>query len=826
MWQRYASATAAAFAKELLLHVPKSDVETGRRIDKVLETVRSSVDKLNDKLSQAETRTRTEKVNNLLQQLNRHPHEERKNRNLQRVAGTCKWFTNHKLFQQWLKDGTSLWVTADPGCGKSVLARYLIDVVLLSRNRRICYFFFKDDFDDQKTAASAGCAMLYQVLTSHRDLITDDVLRMCEVHGTKLIKQFSSLWEILTHFVLCTPGQLVCVIDALDECRSEDRLELVQSISGCMSTSKIKVLFLSRPYFSIERNFDQAYINGPVIRLSGENDKEREEISKEIDIVLDQRIKDFCNRRDLNSDDKDFLLQKFTSIPQRTYLWAHLTMAILEDTPGFTRGNTRRILENIPSTVDAVYEKILQRSVDPSKTRVILQLIVASNRAFTVTEMGIMLALDGHQSHYRELEEFLEPEARFRVTLREICGLFVTVVDQNVYLLHQTAREFLLSDVSITTQPTAISDPDGFDSNIVKWKHSFLDSQCHRTFAERCLWLMNIPVQKHTPRLLRYAVGTWIDHLESSNIDLEDDIFTAAVATLEPSAPNLRACFAIFWSYRPLQWEVAGPETGRGQKKILSYLRRITKGAFPLVMASIIGSRILVNGLLVKFPQRWTKKDLSQAFWWCMCYSAKETAKLLLEQGADVNTMANCSSGYGESTFNDINTGFVASLKLRDRPLYMAICHQEQEMVKLLLSRGANPNLPCQDDFALFAAVERADVTIIRLLCAHGANPAIQNTQGQTSLHQFVKADHSSVSETDYLTDILDFLWSGISENTQYNVNLALHHAIVRDCRNCVRWCLQNGADIYKEINGTTPVDVARRWRNSTNLRILGLVSE
>lgn len=45
-----------------------------------------------------------------------------------RVNGTCEWFLGHAKYQSWLKSaGPSLpWVTADPGCGKSVLAKHLV----------------------------------------------------------------------------------------------------------------------------------------------------------------------------------------------------------------------------------------------------------------------------------------------------------------------------------------------------------------------------------------------------------------------------------------------------------------------------------------------------------------------------------------------------------------------------------------------------------------------------------------------------------------------------------------------------------------------------
>lgn len=62
-----------------------------------------------------------------------------------RVENTCMWFLRHQHFRSWLKaDSGPLFVSADPGCGKSVLAKYLIHHVLPETTRQtdVCYFFF------------------------------------------------------------------------------------------------------------------------------------------------------------------------------------------------------------------------------------------------------------------------------------------------------------------------------------------------------------------------------------------------------------------------------------------------------------------------------------------------------------------------------------------------------------------------------------------------------------------------------------------------------------------------------------------------------------
>ena len=69
-----------------------------------------------------------------------------KGKNPKRVLGTCEWFLYHLKYPSWLKDAETnwFWVTANPGCRKSVLAKHLVDTLdetKIKRESTICYFF-------------------------------------------------------------------------------------------------------------------------------------------------------------------------------------------------------------------------------------------------------------------------------------------------------------------------------------------------------------------------------------------------------------------------------------------------------------------------------------------------------------------------------------------------------------------------------------------------------------------------------------------------------------------------------------------------------------
>ena len=171
---------------------------------------------------------KTHRKNEILKKLKTSPYRDRKERNPTRIPGTCEWFLTHKSFQEWQQSTSSsmLWVSADPGCGKSVLAKHLVDFVLPSNpSRTTCYFFFKDDFEDQRSVRGALCCLLHQLFTQKSILFSDRILNQFESDRENLTTSFSELWDIL---IAATEdehaGEIVCIFDALDECDGQERL--------------------------------------------------------------------------------------------------------------------------------------------------------------------------------------------------------------------------------------------------------------------------------------------------------------------------------------------------------------------------------------------------------------------------------------------------------------------------------------------------------------------------------------------------------------------------------------------------------------------------
>ncbi|KAL3439882.1 ankyrin repeat protein [Aspergillus insuetus] len=464
------------------------------------------------------TSTKDRKKADLFQRLYTCPYKDRKDRNNKRVPGTCEWFTNHPQFTKWNQSRNSelLWVSADPGCGKSVLTRYLADEYLPSGVRTVCYFFFKDDYADQKRATNALASILRQLLIAQPHLVQDSLLDKSETSGDQLVESFNELWNILVHVTADeNTGEVICLLDALDECQEDDRKMLIQAIETLflkdLGKRNLKFLMTSRPYDYIRRDFFRLEKNLPTIRLSGENEENIEKISSEIDQVIKERVRDIGERNLLQPNECDFIIELLTSVPNRTYLWVSLTLDVVEKMPGFSRGNVRRVVHGIPKNIDAAYTRMLNQSPDYATARKLLHIVTAAERPLTLEEISLSLAIHAEDQSVNDMRNEIQTDERTQIMIRDLCGLFLAMVDGKVYLFHQTAKEFL------------VRDPARGDTGASTWKHSLHPGESHYILAGICtLYLSQIPIYKTFPGFMDYAANNWAVHFRRASVSSKD----------------------------------------------------------------------------------------------------------------------------------------------------------------------------------------------------------------------------------------------------------------------------------------------------------------
>jgi hypothetical protein len=148
-------------------------------------------------------------------------YEQHKNINPNREDGTCEWAFKSSEYQRWWESSHNdlLWISADPGCGKSVLAKSFVDDVLNTSTPTVsvCYFFFKDN-DEQNNITTALCAILYQLFGIQPQLLWHALLSW-EKNQNKIQQEGDELWRILmAETSNPSSSYTICVFDTLDEC--------------------------------------------------------------------------------------------------------------------------------------------------------------------------------------------------------------------------------------------------------------------------------------------------------------------------------------------------------------------------------------------------------------------------------------------------------------------------------------------------------------------------------------------------------------------------------------------------------------------------------
>ncbi|CAN9210910.1 unnamed protein product [Alternaria alternata] len=791
-WQPYAAGAAAAYAKEVLSVIPPSMVEAERKIGEVLSDLYKVAEDfksiagdglaISQKAFDIQRKEHDQKLSDqqarclqlfrLTQSSEGATYEWYKERIAGRVEGTCLWFLNHPHFQEWRRSESGpLLVSADPGCGKSVLAKYLIDHVLAELST-VCYFFFKDQV--QNTVREALCALLHQLFSQKRSLLVH-AMEQYDKDGARLVNSTSSLWSVFREAVQdANAGPVTIVLDALDECAESETRDLLQHIESQVRSSssrnaKLKLLMTSRPYEHIVSELHSLSEAFPRIRIPGED--ESETISQEVNCVVRHRVDQFAKERKLSDEIKRCLEDQLLKMEHRTYLWAYLVFDYLQDF------HFKRTPKGIASTFDALpksvhqaYEQILSKSKDRRMVQKVLAIILAATRPLTLAEMSVAMEVDEKTKSIDDID--LEQEHDFKSRLRSWCGLFVSVYHGKIYFLHQTAREFLLAKrmSSNTIQKELIWN--GFTT--MKNTHTVLAECCVRflSFFDDGDSLTTDQEQGvENCAFLKYSAMFWDQHVRESNI-CDDE--SAAVAPLTFKLCDSSAQVYRTWSkihVRIKYWLVTRSPTrlmlGCYLGQVAVVKRSLEKGADITFQDGIYGNALhvasgegyeqVVKLLLDKGADINAKgKTYGNALHVAVRNDHEQIAKLLLDRGADVNALG---GEYGHAIQAASENGNEQMMRLLldkgadaeasggtgyGNPLWVASESGDEQIVKLLLDKGADVNAHVEYNNPLCAASESGHEQIVKLLLDKGAD-VNAHVEYEGPLYAASKSGHEQV---------------------------------------------------------------------------------
>ncbi|KAJ5100637.1 hypothetical protein N7456_006689 [Penicillium angulare] len=857
-WQGYAALAAASYTKELLEYVPVSQISQealateicGSRILEEIRGTSRRLDRAYDQQKQyhldQEKRALTDEQRRCHRLFKVNNYVEHKNINPVRVTGTCEWVFKSYTYIQWLESNSPgndlLLVSADPGCGKSVLARSVIDDLEASGAVTVCYFFFKDN-DEQNNLAGALCSVLHQIFSQRPHLLAY-AAPACGKNGNKLREEVDELWQIFLEASLADSSHTtICIFDALDECRRKDQDQLIErlqsfhtrnasNLSAPDTLGFLKFLVTTRPYDYIQSRFQGTGGSGPLPYLSLKGEADNDQIRKEIDVVVRTRVTELAKSARLSSEIQSRLEQQLLQMKHRTYLWLHLAINGIRSKFQDSLRPAEESIQLIPPNVTAAYEKILAAvpSDQTSTVRKILKIIVGARRPLTIEEMAVMLGVSVSPHHRVAKDVSLDPIG-LDMKIRRLCGLFVFVENSRVYLIHQTAKEFLVnSDTAVNIEgiyPFSLEEANGELSEI-----------CVRYLLMKDLWDIKFGPKGDVPSLLTYAAEHWADHVRAASSFFFNKFDPLLAQLYDTSTKNFALWFPIFWKRvmsrheKPTMHAVhlaAFNGHDRIIRRLVAVDLQIVKktdgtGSTALFWASRNGHLDCVNFLLDKGSDLNAQGGrLGNALYAASVKGHEDVVRILLDRGADVNAKCRSYNNVKRSTpeethwmiLRDIRDGRVyrrrlhehsgfwmteptdydgiVQIELSDKEvahaLYAASSKGLKSIVRMLLDKGADVNSPgglCGN--ALQGACAEGHSEVVLMLLEAGAYP---RHEGLFGCPLFI------ASANGYREIVIQLIKYGADVNYQIRSRgTALLAACFGGHGNIARLLLEHGADI------------------------------
>ncbi|KAJ5140977.1 hypothetical protein N7448_004385 [Penicillium atrosanguineum] len=778
-WQGYAALAAASYAKELLEYVPIGHVSQEDLVVDKCKGLKEEIEATNRRLdrvySQREQHYQEQKFRALTDQQQRcHQvfkianYTEQKNINPKRAEGTCQWVSNSDEYVRWSKSCRNdlLWVSADPGCGKSVLAKSIVDDHLKKTGSEviICHFFFKDN-DEQNSLATALCAILHQFFCQRPDLL-HYAIPSWEKNGERLQHEADELWRI---FLIVTSAETscktVCVLDALDECCDPDQGRLIEKLESfyCQSHSStqekwLRFLVTSRPYNHIQYQFRVIMDSFPCLHLKGEEENDR--IHAEIDLVVKVRVRELAKLARLPSAIEQQLEERLLQMDHRTYLWLHLAIEDIQETFKNSLRPAKESIRLIPTSVNAAYRNLLSRvPLKQIGTVVkILRIILASRRPLTIREMAMALGIAISPYSKTAAEAGLDPN-NLDKKIRQLCGLFVFTNNSKIYLIHQTAREFLLR----TETADYLFSGYSFSSNAIEGQMAGV--------CLRYLWMEDLENNEaykcsNSGSFLEYSAVYWPDHVRNSTSALDSEENELLYQLYNTTTERFSLWFPLFW--RAMGPYGAPTMNGIHLAAFNGHLEVIQRqlsedetildiadstGSCPLKWASFNGHHDVVQLMLNYCADVNTPDSDHGTILHAACIGGHDkVVQVLLDSGAKIDTdvegfgtalQVACDRGYDKIVQILLESG----VEINTPDGYYGSAYK----LLMLLDGGADTNTwnAWCDEFeygsALQAACFNGHDKIVMMLLENGANVSAQGGKYGTALHAACDRGHSKV---------------------------------------------------------------------------------
>ncbi|KAH7012389.1 vegetative incompatibility protein HET-E-1 [Macrophomina phaseolina] len=349
-----------------------------------------------------------------------------------------RWVLYNASFQQWRNDPQSqlLWVKGDPGKGKTMLLCGIIDELQKSKAKaNVLSFYFCQATDSRINSATAVLRGLLYLLIKQQPSLASHVRKKHDDAGKALFRDANAWFALSEIFVdiLHDPdmSSTYLVIDALDECVSDLPKLLGFIAQNSAVSSRVKWIVSSRNWPYIEEQLERA---GHKVRLSLELNAES--VSVAVSLFVKSKVSQLAEGKKYDEQTRDTVLNYLASNANDTFLWVALVCQDLQQVP---RRNVLKKLRTFPPGLISLYKRMMEQisaSDDSHLCKQILALTAVLYRPVTMYELASLV---------EEVEDISDDLESVR-ELISLCGSFLTLREDTVYFVHQSAKDFLFAE--------------------------------------------------------------------------------------------------------------------------------------------------------------------------------------------------------------------------------------------------------------------------------------------------------------------------------------------------------------------------------------------
>ena len=502
------------------------------------------------------------------------------------------WILDDPDFRCWRDSGGSklLWIKGDPGKGKTMMMIALAEELSRQPEARsrsgilwpivgklmpkpssciVSYFFCQRTDSRLNNAISVLKGLIYRLVAQEKSLIRH-IKKRYDNNGSGQVFDGPNAVYILRGILRdilndSTLPRTYLLVDALDEC-SIGLHQLLDIITDdrFITQSKIKWLVSSRNRPEIEERLRP---DGARMKVSLELNSAH--VSTAVTAFINFKVRELALRKQYDTTLEEEVKRELFQKSEATFLWVALACKRLGGNPIW---KTSSVLKDLLPGLEPLYGQMMDQILyqDDDTVEFCKEILRSAAVAYRPLRLQELVAT-------AKLPSTILDSVQSLSDLVHRCGSFLTIREETIYFIHQSAKDYLVTGNGRKIFCTSIAEEHG------KIMHRSLDILSKSLKKDLCGLrdpgtLIRGKLSKSPLHCIEYACSYWVYHLS-------DHVADSRCAEMNRSTFSDRGKVHMFLQMHLLHWLEALSLSGRLTDGVLmaQQLRSIVDVSIPSI---------------------------------------------------------------------------------------------------------------------------------------------------------------------------------------------------------------------------------------------------